>query len=347
MLFAKRHEIIYGSTAVSNEILSFQLIKIMFTHLLLSLCLFASIRDVRSNENMANNRTKTLIEDAGCPFQNNNQFIQRKQCLMPYYVSSDPPKAVQNLTLVDMNYYKINVSEVEERKNKVTLVISQYMEWQDARIISDFSTMSANWTKLAPNNVEKIWNPNSGVYTVNLQDLKSLYDPHWYEMVGIQNCPELRDCKTMPNATFLFAYKDWKATILCEFDFSSFPIDTQSCEFVQWLPPDEMCFLEEPKTPKHWNHIANGYEITVILTGSLIEYNNTLQNGTQRCGFNVTLDRIIRPYLLQYYFPSMAIVIVSQISFIIPLSAIPGRVALVVTQFLTLTNIFIHQMVRE
>ena len=319
----------------------------MFTHLRLLLCLFASIKDVRSNENMANNRTKILIEDAGCPFQSNNQFLQRKQCLMPNYLSSDPPKVVQNQTLVDMHFSKIHVSEVDERKNEATLVIFQYMEWQDARIISNFSTMSTNWTKLAPNNVEKIWHPNSGLYTFNLQDWKSLYDPHWYEMVGLQNCPELRDCESMPNAAFLFAYKHWKATISCEFDFSSFPIDTQSCEFVQSLPPDEMCFLDKPKTPDRWNHKANGYEITVILTGSLIEYNNTLQNGTRRCGFNVTLDRILQPYLLQYYFPSMAIVIVSQISFIIPLSAIPGRVALIVTQFLTLTNIFIHQMVRE
>ena len=63
-------------------------------------------------------------------------------------------------------------------------------------------------------------------------------------------------------------------------------------------------------------------------------------------GFNVTLVRIIQPYLYQYYFPSIAIVVVSQISFMIPLSATPGRIALVVTQFLTLTNIFIHQMVK-
>ena len=67
----------------------------MFTDLLLSLCLFASIKDVRSNQNMANNRTKILIEDAGCPFQSNDQFLQRKQCLMPNYLSSDPPKVVQ------------------------------------------------------------------------------------------------------------------------------------------------------------------------------------------------------------------------------------------------------------
>ena len=43
--------------------------------------------------------------------------------------------------------------------------------------------------------------------------------------------------------------------------------------------------------------------------------------------------------------PCIAIVIATSFSFIIPLSAIPGRVALIVTQFLTLTNIFINQMV--
>ena len=54
---------------------------------------------------------------------------------------------------------------------------------------------------------------------------------------------------------------------------------------------------------------------------------------------------MFQPFLYMYYLPCMAIVLVSQISFIIPLSSIPGRVALVVTQFLTLTNIFIHQTV--
>ena len=41
-------------------------------------------------------------------------------------------------------------------------------------------------------------------------------------------------------------------------------------------------------------------------------------------GFNITLQRIVQPYLYQYYLPCIAIVIVSQISFIIPLSAVSG-----------------------
>ena len=38
-------------------------------------------------------------------------------------------------------------------------------------------------------------------------------------------------------------------------------------------------------------------------------------------------------------------VLVSEIGFVVPITAIPGRVALLVTQFLTLVNLFIYQMV--
>ena len=285
-----------------------------------------------------------MIEEAGCPYQSNAQFLQRKQCLMPYYLSMEPPKNVENNTVINVYFQNIRVLEVHERKNKITLQIYQYLEWQDERIISDFSSMSSSWTRLTPNAVDKIWHPNLGTYTYSLQDWKSLYDPYWYEIVGIGDRPYQRNPELMPNISTLFAWKDWRATLFCEFDFSNFPLDTQYCVFRQALTP-AMCFLDIPEKPDQWNHIANGYKVEVIQTGSLIEYNNTLQNGSNKCGFNLTLDRILQPYLLQYYFPSMAIVIVSQISFIIPLSAIPGRVALIVTQFLTLTNIFIHLMV--
>ena len=75
-------------------------------------------------------------------------------------------------------------------------------------------------------------------------------------------------------------------------------------------------------------------------------------NNTSWANINVTdmkvdivLERQVAKYIYQYYIPSVTIVIATSFSFIIPLSAIPGRVALIVTQFLTLTNIFINQMV--
>ena len=68
-------------------------------------------------------------------------------------------------------------------------------------------------------------------------------------------------------------------------------------------------------------------------------------NGTNHVEINIYLHRDIKKYLFQYYLPSAIIVFVSQTSFVIPLSAIPGRISLVVTQFLALTNIFINEQV--
>ena len=185
------------------------------------------------------------------------------------------------------------------------------------------------------------------MYTFDLYDWRSLYHPYWYEMVGIQECPTLRECDTKPDASAMFAYKGWRATLFCDFEFSSIPLDTQVYHFVQSVGPEGVCLLLPPKLPHKWNHKTNGYQVSVKQIGTSITTNIDFKNGTCKCGFDVTLSRMIQPYLFQYYFPSITIVVVSQISFIIPLSAIPGRIGLIVTQFLTLTNIFIHQMVTE
>ena len=62
-------------------------------------------------------------------------------------------------------------------------------------------------------------------------------------------------------------------------------------------------------------------------------------------GFRVYLRRKVTPFAIQYYIPCAAIVMLTQISFIVPISSIPGRVVLLITEFLTLINIFIHQQV--
>merc|ERR1712020_734485 len=65
----------------------------------------------------------------------------------------------------------------------------------------------------------------------------------------------------------------------------------------------------------------------------------------QHVVFYIHMSRAFQPFFMHYYAPSIAIVLVTQASFIIPPDCIPGRVALLVTQFLTLVNIFIDQQV--
>ena len=61
--------------------------------------------------------------------------------------------------------------------------------------------------------------------------------------------------------------------------------------------------------------------------------------------YNFKIKRQAKPYVLQYYIPSSVVTIVSFLSFVVPISVTPGRIGLIVTQFLTLTNLFIHQRV--
>ena len=184
------------------------------------------------------------------------------------------------------------------------------------------------------------------MYTANIHNWVSLYDPYWFSMVGIHKCADHRNCQVAPDITYLFAYMDWRVTMFCQFDFSSFPLDIQRCEFRQLTTSPIVLFVLNPqKNALDSKDRAKGFEVTKVQFGTFITPNDSTQEATKNIGFNITLQRVIQPYLYQYYFPSIAIVVVSYISFIIPLSAIPSRISLVVTLLLTLSNLFIHQMV--
>merc|ERR1719322_1224968 len=89
------------------------------------------------------------------------------------------------------------------------------------------------------------------------------------------------------------------------------------------------------------NSIALDYDIKikrlnpedqVFLGGSLGNFS--------LAGFEMVLSRYVSTYIITYYLPSGLFVIVSWISFLIPMEVIPGRMALLVTLFLVLVNIF-------
>ena len=58
------------------------------------------------------------------------------------------------------------------------------------------------------------------------------------------------------------------------------------------------------------------------------------------CGFNIVLHRTRMQTFFQEYLTCMLFVVVSWVSFIIKPDAVPGRMAVLVTVFLVLINIF-------
>ena len=293
-------------------------------------------------------KLKQLIEEAGCPFISTNQLLVRSVCLMPYYQSNEPPIGLDSLTHVNIDLQEVYILEIDEKRNKITIQMSQDIQWIETRIRANFSAVhpEINLIKLAPNNFFRIWHPDLELYVPNLLEREFVNDPNMFKEIAV-----IRGSDLQVDTATLSGWKDWRAIIHCKFDFSSFPFDIQRCEFLQQTVPNSMArlFYFQQYT-ENLEHEAEGFEVLIEHVGTFAHVNdshlNSLQ-GTDTIGFNITLNRVFTPYLYQYYLPCMAIVAVSQISFMIPLSAIPGRVALVVTQFLTLTNIFIHQMVRH
>ena len=84
----------------------------------------------------------------------------------------------------------------------------------------------------------------------------------------------------------------------------------------------------------------SGFTVTQLLEDGFNDKNESY------VGMEFKMKRALSTFLFQYYLPSAAIVFVSQISFIVPTASIPGRLGLLATLFLTLTNLFINHMVR-
>ena len=81
------------------------------------------------------------------------------------------------------------------------------------------------------------------------------------------------------------------------------------------------------------NYSLAGFEMVMII----LVWSGT---PTKKLCFLQNLERHVMSYIITYYLPSGLFVVVSWISFLIPPDIVPGRMALLITLFLVLINIF-------
>ena len=182
-----------------------------------------------------------------------------------------------------------------------------------------------------------IWFPD-GTKKENLRRMKQSHDPA--TLIGIGP----NDDSRIPNGTYVLAYLEIQLSLFCDFDFTDFPMDTHSCKFVETNEnARELQLLPSSKLENNFFPLfqKDGFEVET----SFIHGDNFGSKKLSYCGFILRLKRIYALYVFQYYLPGAAIVFLSQISFIIPPSSIPGRIGFLATLFLTLMNICINHMV--
>ena len=255
-------------------------------------------------------------------------------CITNDYDKKWAPGGGGTNTTVINTFQKIKVYDVNEAEKKITSLVIVHYRWKDDRIITKF-----------PNNNSEILitrvSPSHKSFTMWAPD-RSLDGRITKEEWAFFFVNSFRDDETIVEGQL-----SAKMRSLCDLEFTKFPFDINHCEFR--ITSKFSGGLQELLDQQNWKvgYLAptavSAFDVSITLCGNGINETNKINNDF---GFNLEIKRKVSTYVIQYYLPCATIVAISSISFIIPVTAIPGRVSLVVTLFLTLSNLIINNEVR-
>ena len=267
-------------------------------------------------------------------------LLSKRVCLPYGYLQGEVPKEP---TVVTTNIEINNIREVNDKMMRLTLDYYQDLVWVDNRIKT---SLLANEVSVLNNKmINYLWKPD--LWIKNLFDFKihGLIEPTSGLVIMVkENCDSLNctNGKESKKENVAVSYNmEGHATIYCNFRFVNYPMDTQYCQFfmdVSYPYPNIVELRNRIGVFGEANQHSNTDDFYIEV---MFDFKRN-QSGIHSM---IKLERRIMPYIIQYYLPCIAIVCVSMIGFCLSMDSVPARVTLLVTQFLTLTNILIAQQV--
>jgi len=264
--------------------------------------------------------------------------ISKNICLPDDYSKFELP----NPEGVNLIYVSIDIDEVlriNDKDYSITFATYFNVEWIERRLYIDPDFYALHNTS-----------KDQVLITMNLEFVKDLWLPNifiynlkTYKVIDVLS--KLAGLWIDPNKNVLYSQAT-HISFICPMSFDKFPLDEQRCMFrvgSYSYDSSKMIFITKKfgYSSKKSNSIALDYDITIE---PLKEKDTVLDYGPMGnfslSGFEMVLTRYVSTYIITYYLPSGLFVIVSWISFLIPMDVIPGRMALLVTLFLVLVNIF-------
>jgi len=266
--------------------------------------------------------------------------ISKSLCLPDNYSKFELPYTEQT-NVIGVSIDIDEVLRINDKDYSITFSTYFNVEWRERRL-NMFPSFGAS---LRPDNsTEHVMVP------MNLEFVKDL----WLPNIFIYNLKTYKVIDVLSKLAGLWIDTDKNVlysqathiTFICPMRFDKFPLDTQTCKFrVGSYSYDSSKLLFITKNAGYssggTNSIALDYDISITTLApedSVLDY-GALGNFSLS-GFEMVLTRYVSTYIITYYLPSGLFVIVSWISFLIPMDVIPGRMALLVTLFLVLVNIF-------
>ena len=288
-----------------------------------------------SVNSISSSSSKTEERKLGCE---NGTWLSASVCLSDGYHKGEIPKIP---TVVHAKFEINNIREVDDKKMRITLDFYQELVWVDNRIKTSLPTDTLS--VLNNNLVNTIWKPDLWIKNIADFKLHTLLEPTGGLTIMEKEYCEGVSCteKETKRNTLVTYNMEALATIYCNFDFLTYPMDKQYCELMMdgaYPYPNIVNFVFELGLFGVTNKNSNIDDFAIEITFD----DNHNQTGIQGI---VKLERCILPFIIKYYLPCIAIITMSLISFLLSKEHIPVRVALLVTNFLTLTNILMAYQV--
>ena len=271
-------------------------------------------------------------------------------CLEKQYQVNDAPERNQ-LTEVSVIFNDKRLIDVNEKEGFVTFDVKILTFWEDKRIRYK---MDGNKDILLPDITKEnvaIWHPFISFVIRGLKELRFIFDPIIAKELRLGYMKKINDLMQRkilePDEVRVGAIFKWITQVSCNMDFSNYPFDQHTCRFLITAENINVTVFDPPKLP-HLDKTQAKAKGFFLKTDKTAKYsNNPLYGSVTPFGFEVNMTRQLKPYIYQYYIPCVVVVLTSFLSFIISFTSIPARVSLIVTLFLTLTNMCIHEMVRN
>ena len=288
------------------------------------------------------------LSEFGCDSQNINS-LKSQACLPPEYSKFELPNP-NGVNPIRVELLIQEVLGINDKENSITFSSYFNLYWKDKRIqlSSDYGREMLTKRQKNDPNFNLTMNPN-----VCVPMNPKMLDDMWVPNAMIYNLKSFEVMKPLGKSHVMWISADYTVlwstaahiTFFCPMNFRNFPLDTQLCKFQigsYSYDDSQMTFttLRAGFDGKSENSIPLDYEMEIR---KLTENDSILifpQFQFSLAGFEIALDRHVSTYIFAYYLPSGLFVIVSWISFLLPVNAIPGRIVLLGILFLVLVNIF-------
>jgi hypothetical protein len=276
-----------------------------------------------------------------------------------------PAREISEAIVVDMKYEIDDVISVDTELNVVGVQVSLTQTWMDNRVNTSKNVQrrveQGEWIS-APGRMYKqdetmpeIWTPTLWIYSMTNFEVKRTYEDQSYLAVEKPIHDSNRSSELLKRHSkspkqdgyFLHYFTQFDVYVKCDMDYNYFPFDTHICHFEMTsvdLNANILKFKTTPTPDWHYGKKLNTQYKTRYFNSEihpLEEKNRTYSNSPWSItGFKLQLTTRRSEYVYNYMFPSALCVIVSWITFVLPLEDVNARVAILITMLLVLVTVF-------